>query len=888
MKLRSEDELFPEPPTARTRIYAWEFKSPPAGFEGQLKVGQTTKADVNVRIRESLGQAQQAYTLHVNEIAETELGATFSDRDVRRRLVGKGFEIVDHGSSREWVRCTPADVLTAVEELRAGATFSGTHHLGYEMRDEQCEAVKRTITHFENVWAEGLAQTPRFLWNAKMRFGKTFTAYQLARQMTAKRVLVVTFKPAVEQSWAADLANHKDFDGWEYRNAKSAQGRDVDPTDVPAHTPLVYFGSLQDLLGRDRATQTIKARNQWIHEIEWDLVVFDEYHFGAWRDGAKALFERRRKDDDETEVALEEKALATVESKMTAAAKLDERVGLDGDSDQGERPGDESEFLPIRSRAYLYLSGTPFRALAGEFADHEIYNWTYTDEQREKADWPEKHPDKPNPYAALPEMCLMTYQMPDEIVAVASQGELDEFDLNSFFSAEGRGVEAQFKHPSDVQKWLDIIRGDYLPLNVDLLKIARRPPFPYSDARLLKYLRHSIWFLPDVASVHAMANLLESDANTAAWGKYSVLRVAGEQAGIGLDALDPVEKQIGSGYDTLTVTLTCGKLTTGITVPQWSSILMLRNLRSPETYFQAAFRVQSAWVIDNPDGDDPSAQTILKPMCYVFDFAPTRALRQVTTYGTRLSPDMPNQDHAVQELLNYLPVLAYKNGQMKQLDAGAVIDIAMIGTSASLLAQMFQSAMLVNLDLTTLKRIQGTPDLLAAIMRIEGFRSLPPNVIETIINQAEKVKDLKGKAKDGDGSISDKDRVELDEAEKERKSLRTQVRDKLIKFATRIPAFMYLTDAREYTLEDVITKIEPDLFQTVTGLSVSDFAMLRTAGVFNETHMNDVILSFRRAEEASLSYTGIERHTGLRKWGLFNTVVTVYGGSGALTGELKV
>jgi hypothetical protein len=287
--------------------------------------------------------------------------------------------------------------------------------------------------------------------------------------------------------------------------------------------------------------------------------------------------------------------------------------------------------------------------------------------------------------------------------------------------------------------------------------------------------------------------------------------------------------------------------------------------------------VQSGWVLNNPDGDDPAAQAILKPMCYVFDFAPTRALRQVTTYGTRLSPDVPNQDHAVTELLNYLPVLAYKNGHMKQLDAGAVIDIAMIGTSASLLAQMFQSAMLVNLDLSTLKRIQASEDLLAAIMRIEGFRSLPSNVIETIINQAEKVKELKGKAKENGGSLPDDERRELDQAEKERKSLRVQVKEKLLKFATRIPAFMDLTDAREHTLEDVITKIEPDLFSTVTGLSVADFAMLRSAGVFNETHMNDVILSFRRAEEASLAYTGIERHTGLRRWGVFNTVVEVDG-----------
>jgi len=621
----------------------------------------------------------------------------------------------------------------------------------------------------------------------------------------------------------------------------------------------------------------IKAKNRWIHEIKWDLVIFDEYHFGAWRDNAKALFAKRTLDDDEVEIATNERRLLELAHAVQTAAKVDDKLGLDGDSDQGERPAEEADFLPITSRAFLYLSGTPFRALAGEFADHELFNWTYTDEQRAKSTWIGAHPLEPNPYLALPEMCLMTYQMPDEIVAVASQGELDEFDLNSFFEAKGMGGQATFTHLTDVQKWLDIIRGDYLPLNIDLLKIGERPPFPYSDARLLKYLNHSVWFLPDVASVHAMANLLEDRGNTDFWGRFTVLRVAGPEAGDGLDALGPVEKAIGSGYDTKTITLTCGKLTTGVTVPAWSSILMLRNLQSPETYFQAAFRVQSAWSIINPEGDDPNAVSVLKPMCYVFDFAPTRALRQVTTYGTRLRPDIANQDHAVADLLKYLPVLAYKDGTMKQLDAGAVIDIAMIGTSATLLAQMFQSAMLVNLDLVTLKKIQDSTELLAAIMRIEGFRNLPSNVIETIINQAEKAKELKRKARENDGFLPTTDKKEWDAAEKERKSLRKQVQEKLIKFATRIPAFMYLTDAREHTLEDVITKIEPDLFKTVTGLSVSDFALLKTAGVFNENHMNNVILSFRRAEDASLSYAGIEAHEGLRRWGLYNTVVAVDG-----------
>lgn len=267
-------------------------------------------------------------------------------------------------------------------------------------------------------------------------------------------------------------------------------------------------------------------------------------------------------------------------------------------------------------------------------------------------------------------MRLLTYQMPDELVAIASAGEFDEFDLNAFFEALGTGKKAQFKHKTDVQKWLDIIRGSYAPKAMEHLKTGTRPPFPYSDDRLLPYLQHSFWFLPKVAACHAMANLLAEKHNVF-WHDYKVTVTAGASAGIGLDALPPVRKAIGSGFDTKTITLSCGKLTTGVTVPQWSSILMLRNLKSPETYFQAAFRVQSPWSIKNPNGNDPNEEEILKPICFVFDFAPTRALRQLSEYGIGLSPGEPNPENAVKELVSFLPVLAYDGANMTQIDAGA-------------------------------------------------------------------------------------------------------------------------------------------------------------------------------------------------------------------------
>lgn len=338
--------------------------------------------------------------------------------------------------------------------------------------------------------------------------------------------------------------------------------------------PIVCFGSFQDLLGTT-PNGGIKPKNEWIHTMNWDIVIFDEYHFGAWRDNTKKLFE------------------------------ADEESSFDFDAEkyQKDEAGNayNESFIQITTKYYLFLSGTPFRALnSGEFIEEQIYNWTYSDEQREKINW--KGPS-PNPYASLPRMVMMTYRMPESIRKVALQGEFDEFDLNVFFSAEGEGENAKFVYENDVQKWLDLIRGAYVPSSIDEMKNnqGKRPPLPFSHVDLLNVLSHTIWFLPNVASCYAMANLLAQKQNQF-YSDYKVIVCAGVKAGIGVDALQPVLKEMGNPLETKTITLSCGKLTTGITVKPWTGIFMLRNLKSPETYFQAAFRVQSPWTIKTDAG----------------------------------------------------------------------------------------------------------------------------------------------------------------------------------------------------------------------------------------------------------------------------------------------
>lgn len=511
-------------------------------------------------------------------------------------------------------------------------------------------------------------------------------------------------------------------------------------------------------------------------------------------------------------------------------------------------------FLPISAFHYLYLSGTPFRALnSGEFLEDQVFNWTYSDEQSAKESW--QGPGE-NPYAALPKMIMLTYKVPDSITNVATSEGYDEFDINEFFRAEyeekGKPETARFVYEDYVQNWLKMIQGNYMP--VDGLKLgAERPPMPFSDTTLLNVLSHTLWFLPNVASCYAMYNLLRQKQNNF-FDDYKVIVCAGTRAGIGIDALAPVLNAMGDPLKTKTITLSCGKLTTGVTVRPWAGVFMLRNLKSPETYFQTAFRVQSPWEIKDEHGN----REVVKQECYIFDFALERALHQISDYSCRLKVDDTSPEQKVSEFISFLPVLAFDGSSMNRIDAQDILDITYAGTSATLLAKRWQTALLVHVDNDTLKKLQSNQDALDALMNIEGFRSLNSE-IQTIINRSEKVKKLK---KEKGDDLTKQEKKELSEDEKKAKSLRKQVQENLLKLAARIPAFMYLTDYREQTIKDVITQIEPELFKKVTGLSVKDFDILCSIGLFDPEKMNQGIFGFRKYENSSLSYTGIDKHEG--------------------------
>ena len=803
-------------------VYAYSVAAKP----GWLKIGYTDKQTVQERIDQDLKTPNIAYAIEMDEVSSVRGGMFFRDSDVHKILEAKNFlreyrvekdkkTGLPKKKATEWFKCGVEDVRAIVHALQNREDpKTATKKNTFGMRDEQRQAVRQTKEYFDTHRRTAGGQPPSYLWNAKMRFGKTFATYKLMEAMKWKKVLVLTFKPAVEDSWQSDLEGHKDFEGWQF--VSKSEGA-LDWEDADKSRPVVWFGSFQDFLQLDKRTGEYKARNQVAFDVEWDCVVVDEYHFGAWRNDNREF--TGSIEDDETRAEL-------------------------GGEDAEEFDIEKS---PLKAKHYLMLSGTPFRAIKnGEFGEDQVFNWTYSDEQKAKAEWAAAHPGEENPYAMLPKMNMLVYRLPDKIARVAEKQDVG-FDLNEFFRAERKGGKARFVHENEVSKWLDFMRGEFF---FD----GAKPVLPFYDVEMKRALRHTVWYLPGVASCEAMYALLNDAAHKGYYGQYEVICCAGSHAGVGRDALESVRPYViadplGMTTKGRSITLTCGKLTTGVTVPAWTAILMLRSMKSPESYFQAAFRVQSPWTMRNADGKSPNDVTILKENCYILDFALNRALAQIADYSANLSDKQSVPVENVKAFINFMPVICYDGSKMAAVDAGEVLELAYTGISGSAMARRWNSNDLLNITPSVLDSIKNDEMALAAIGKIEGFAN-PRGEIKAFVNQTKKVNSLKKKAREGDR----KAKKELTEEEKKLRKQRSEIEKKLKKFATRIPIFMYLSDYREEALVDVIRNLEPALFTQVTGLSIRDFELLIDKGVFNSATMNSCIWQFRAYEEESLDY----------------------------------
>lgn len=799
---------------------------------GLLKVGETTKPTARERINQQLGTAYpglKGIDILLEEEAQRTDGTWFGDRVIHRALENAGIRRVDG----EWFEVTLDEVNAAVVAVRNGKAYDSKRTADFAMRPEQEDAVALTAGYFTT--HAGSTKAPKFLWNAKMRFGKTFTSYQLAREMGWKRVLVLTYKPAVQTAWREDLLTHVDFEGWHFVDRDTDTKTALDLAD--GDEPLVWFASFQDLGGKDTGGN-IKERNEPIHLTTWDCIILDEYHFGAWRDGARDLYD-------------------PTDKKLADAEEPDEWVTEDD--------------LGLESEHYLYLSGTPFRAITnGEFTEDQTFNWTYVAEQAAKGAWSEA---TSNPYIDLPAMRMYAYEIGPGAGAQADDGEFEGFSLNEYFKAQRVDPKSKatgpgtciFDDPTRVSEFLEMLRGKL----TDHMKAAliggsgKKAPFPYESPDFTDTIRHSVWYMPDVASCHAMRDMLTDHPY---FSGFKIHVAAGSKAGQGAAAKPPVEELIKTADDehaSGSITLSCGKLMTGVTIREWGAILMLRGLKSPESYFQAAFRIQSPWSYRNPDG----SVEVLKDPVHVFEFDPNRALGLVAEYGMKLAANgdqTPQQ--AIGDLINYLPIFQYSGGQMRQLDAADVLNIATTGVGATALAARWNSPLLVEVNEHTLGALLDNPELLEALEQIEDFRNLS-NLAEQVVTSTPKLKKVK---REKGNKLNPEEKKE----QAETASARKQIRQKLQKFLAKIPVFMYVTDFREEALKHVIESVDTALFERVTGLAIKDFHLLNNLGLFNPEHMNAAIYQFRAFERASLHYAdsdgaGVEEE----RIGLWDTTV---------------
>ena len=587
-----------------------------ARHNGWLKIGDTEQG-VDRRIKQQTYTADVRFELEWKDIAMYRDDCTyFRDYDFHDYLTEyKGIERNDH---TEWFRIDGTALRQYFEEFTSRNYSQKGLHYSYKLRNEQKEAVQKTLAYLKENNGEGI-----FLWNAKPRFGKTLTTYDLIKQMKAKHVLIVTNRPSIANSWYDDfekyMAGQTGYrfvsDNESLRGRKGVMTRDMFlnwlPNSGKDFAGQICFESLQGLKGSVYFGGNYN-KLRWIKELKWDLLIVDESHEG-------------------------------VDTMRTDRA-----------------------FNNIQRRFTLYLSGTPFKAIAsGEFADKQIFNWSYADEQEAKADWVS---DDHNPYQDMPRLNLFTYRMSDIVREKVKQGmELDEegtidyaFDLNEFFKTKEDG---KFEHEADVRKFLKAL--------------STQEKFPFSTDVLRKEMAHTLWLLNRVDSAKALAKLLKEEGS--GFEDYEIVVAAGDgkidDNAETIKAYNRVKEAIRT-HDR-TITLSVGQLTTGVTIPEWSGVLMLSNMQSAQLYMQAAFRAQ------NPYEYSEGGKIVRKDNAYVFDFDPARTLILYDEFANNLKKSTAGGNGTTEErqqnihqLLNFFPVIAEdEEGRMMQIDERQVLSI---------------------------------------------------------------------------------------------------------------------------------------------------------------------------------------------------------------------
>lgn len=835
--------------------FLYIYETPESRKQGLIKIGDAI--DVEKRIAEQFKSASvidasaMQYTILYQTEALRKDGTAFRDHDIHAALIAKGYgrhQIQDkHDTLKthtEWFNIDYKKVVHLVGQFKKGKDIEFIdidRFESFSMRPEQKLAVEQTLQYFEQRGTDEREPT-EMLWNAKMRFGKTFTAYQLVRRMQLKKVLVITYKPAVEDAWQTDLESHVDFTQYVFLRRDSLSMIDYY---LSHEKGVVAFASYQDLLGSHSDGSAVKEKHKQLFSTQWDIVIIDEFHYGTSTARAKELLTEE------------------VEAEQGSKKDLEQRTKeLYADEDETETDEQESEDVAqlvskeIHSAYRLYLSGTPFKAISdGRFSPDAIFNWTYTDEQRAKEQWPTKYPDlaNENPYQSLPQILMYLYKVSDDLIAAGVAQDKDEFSLNHFFRAN---KSKKFIQEEAIQGWLNLISGITRPavsMEDELSgNVSREPsqyPFDHESA-LFNELDHTLWYLNRVDSAIALKRLLEQHP---VFMHFHIILAAGSRFGSGVEAVSTVRQAIASHPKT--ITLSVGKLTTGVTIPQWKGVLFLRDIASPENYFQTAFRAQSPFT--HPKTGKRKEQ------CFIFDFSPNRSLRLLTTYSEKLSSDrhLTSSERKIAEFIRYLPVLKMSGNQMQSMDAREVLTFDLSNVDAKSLGNRFierrnvvvtsDTLAAINASEQSAQRCQSIFERIKQFRKASGIskkeeRDIDANVIDLDVNE-KRIRDLQTKEPTTPRQEQTRDK-ELEQAQKAQQNEREKVRELLKTLLARIPLFMYLTDATEENLEQVLIETEDDLFRKATGITVSDFRFLVEAGLLRVDSLDGYILRFIQLE----------------------------------------
>ncbi|MCF6236541.1 MAG: DEAD/DEAH box helicase family protein [Gammaproteobacteria bacterium] len=781
--------------------------------EGLVKVGHCLQGRYKQRIKEQFGTSNPELPII---LWNHSLPQEITDKHIHGRMEKNGIKKKSDSAGQEWFYASTDQVKQAFNEV----VFGESRVENYQLRKEQQAAVDKACKWFSGDYSSGTVRSAthkdRFLLNAKMRFGKCFTGLHVAKEIGAKNTLIMTYKPEVISEWMEAANGHVDFSGWLGIRAKKRNGNSIeaclsDNGEFPPFDGSKVLGiSLQDLaIDTDGKT---KIRLEQVVATHWDLVIFDEVHFGSRTERAKHIIDSL-----------------------------------------------ESDFR-------LDLSGTPFRLIQeDDFCSQQVFTYSYLDEKKNKQQEIDNDPggDKPYVYREMPDLDISTIEITQQDIAEQRETFLTDdldFSLNELFKATKSG----FVYNDAVDHFLDgLTKAGHDARAISVFgKLGSQLGAPP--------VRHSVWWLNRVDSVAALAKKLRKHP---CFSRFEIINASGceasdgdENSVIARDKTD-IEKKIqavhGNPNKLGTITLTCRRFLTGVTIKEWDSILVLNDVKSAESYYQAIFRVQSAWV-------DKKSRKVLKPRAWVFDFAISRCLRITYEYASALADQLDQQDSYEQNvrldrdnltdtvtgLCDTLDIKRFYEGSLNS-DATTAKDIFealnLEGSRISL-AKRITSDVLVNFG--ALKLLEDNPYLYEVLKKVKGYRTQEVGTIEDFVHIGIEAEELKNKKKRENTTLDDteeenKDFVEK-EKDKERKSRKKWYATQIKRLAICMADFIYMTYEREYNIDDVIKTKNPHFFWVMTGISQDDFAKLCDKGFVNRLALNRIVREFRDQEETSL------------------------------------